>query len=50
MYSRRDKGVHAFSKGISMKVNITVCLEFEAAYFKVTVQYFSYYVMGNLPP
>ena len=33
----RDKGVHAFPKGTSPKVNLIVQLEFEPAYYDVTV-------------
>ena len=43
-----DKEVHTFPKGINLKVNITQ-LEFELAYFKVTVQQFSHYVTRLLP-
>ena len=43
-----DKGVHAFLKGISLKVNIIVWLEIELAYFKATVQHFSHYVTRAL--
>ena len=33
-----DKGVHAFPKSISLKVNIIVQLGFELAYYDVEVQ------------
>ena len=33
-----DKGFHMFSKGISPKVDILARLEFELAYYDVTVQ------------
>ena len=32
-----DKGIHTFSKGISLKVNLINQLEFELAYYDVTV-------------
>ena len=38
-----NKGVHAFSKGISSKVNVITWLEFELVYFEAAVQYFSPY-------
>ena len=37
-YSWRDKGVHAFPKGL--KVTVTPQLEFELTYFKAAVQHF----------
>ena len=44
-----DKGVHAFLKGISSKMNIIAQLEFELAYFKATVQYFNHYTRETSP-
>ena len=38
-------GVYIFPKNISPKVNVIVRLEFEFAYFKATVQYFSHYTL-----
>ena len=35
--------------GISLKVNIIAQLEFELAYFKATVQHFSYYATETFP-
>ena len=32
-----DKGVHAFSKGISLNMNVTAWQEFELAYFEAAV-------------
>ena len=32
-----NKGVHAFSKGMSLKVNIIAWLEFELTYFEAAV-------------
>ena len=39
----RDEGVHAFPKGIILKVNIIVWKEFELAYFKSALKYFGLY-------
>ena len=36
-FNWEDKGVHAFLKGISLKVNVIAQLEFELAYNNVTV-------------
>ena len=36
-----DKEVHTFPKGISPKVNVLARLEFELAYYDVTIQYIS---------
>ena len=38
-----DKGLHTFPIGISPKVNVVAGLEFELAYYDVTVQHFSHY-------
>ena len=38
-----NKGVHAFPKGISLKVNLIARLEFELAYFEAAVQLFSHH-------
>ena len=40
-----DKGVHAFPKRISPKVNKIERLEFELAYYESTVQHFRPYTM-----
>ena len=53
IYSLKDKGVHTFPKGISLKVKAIVWLEFELAYYDSTyysvgVQYISHNVMGTL--
>ena len=34
-----DKSVHAFQKGISLKVNIIAWLEFELTYHDIAVQH-----------
>ena len=38
-----------FSKGINLKVNISVQLEFEPAYFEVIVHHFHHYARGAPP-
>ena len=38
---------HTFTKGISSKVNVIACLEFELDYFKGAVQHFSHYITGK---
>ena len=45
----RDKGDHAFPKGISPEVNVMALQEFELAYFKVTVQHFNHCAWSSLP-
>ena len=40
------EGVHAFPMSICPKVNVIARLEFELAYFKSAVQYFSHYTTG----
>ena len=40
-----DKVFHSFPNGISPKVNVIARLEFELAYYVVTVQHFSHYTM-----
>ena len=42
-----DKGVYAFPKSINPKVNVIAWLEFELAYYDVTVQHFNHYTTGN---
>ena len=42
-----DKGIHTFPKGISLKVNAIMLLEFELAYYNVTAQHVSHYTRGN---
>ena len=44
-----DKGVHTFPKGISLKFNVIVRLEFKIAYYDVAVQHVSYYATGTTP-
>ena len=39
----KDKEVHGFAKGISTKVNVTVQLEFEIAYYDVAFQEVNHY-------
>ena len=36
-------GVHTFLKGIFMKMNVIVLLEFELAYYDSTVHHFNHY-------
>ena len=48
-HSWRDKGVHTFFKGISLKVNAQLWLEFKLTYYDVTVQCVSHYAMGTTP-
>ena len=43
-----SKGVHAFLKIISLKMNVIAWLEFELTFFLSAVHHFSYYVMGTL--
>ena len=49
--SRRygGQGVYTFPKGISSKMNISAQLEFELAFYDVTVQYVSHYTTGTSP-
>ena len=42
-----NKGVHAFSLDISLKMNMIAWLEFELTSFNTTDQYFSHYAMGT---
>ena len=46
--SSGDKKVQTFAKGISLKVNATVWLKFELAYFEVIVQHVNHYAIGTL--
>ena len=39
----KDKGVHAFPKGISLKVNKIVWLEFKLTYSQASIQLFNHY-------
>ena len=48
-HSLEDKRVHAFSNGISLKVNVIMRLDFELAYFEAAVQHFRLYVMMTPP-
>ena len=41
-----NKGVHAFPKGISLKVNVIVWLELKLAYYVVAVQYVNHCATG----
>ena len=45
-----DKGVHTFPKGICLKVNIIVWLEFELAYYDSAVQHFNHYTTKTPHP
>ena len=42
-------GVHTFSKGISLKVNLITQLEFEPTYFVAAVVNLSNYTTGTSP-
>ena len=44
----RDKGVLAFPKSTSLKLNIIARLEFQLDYFEAAVQHFSYYAKETL--
>ena len=44
-----DKEVCTFAKGVCLKVNIIIQLEFELTYFETTVQHFSRYAK-RIPP
>ena len=35
----RNKRIHTFPKGISLKVNVIVRLEFELAYYDIAIQH-----------
>ena len=48
-HSWEVKEVHAFPKGIRLKVNVIVRTEFELAYYDFVVQRVSYYASG-IPP
>ena len=39
-----DKGVHAFSKGICLKMNVIARLEFEPAYYDFAVKRINHYI------
>ena len=43
-----DKGVHTFSKGISLKGNVITRLEFELVYNNSAVQRFNHYITWTL--
>ena len=44
-----DKEIHTFLKGIRLKVNLIVWLEFELAYFEAAIQQFIHYAVGTSP-
>ena len=44
-----NKGVHALSKGINPKVNVTTWLGFELAYYDVAVRHDNHYATRTLP-
>ena len=46
---RDDKGGHAFSDGISSKVNVITRLEFELTYYNSTIQLDNHRAMGTFP-
>ena len=48
-HSWKDKGFHNIPKGIRPKVNIIAQLEFELAYYDVTMQHISYYKIETTP-
>ena len=41
-----DKGVHAFAKGINLKVNVITRLEFEFTFYDTTFHLVSYNITG----
>ena len=43
------RGFILFPKGISSEVNVKAQLEFELAYFNVTVQHVNHYITGTSP-
>ena len=43
-----DKGVHAFPKGVSSKVNVIAQPEFELSNYNVAVQHLSHYATGTV--
>ena len=44
-----DKRIIPFPRGISLKVNVIVQLDFNLAYYNVTVQHVSHDTPGTLP-
>ena len=48
-HSWEDKGVHAFPKGICLKVNVITGLKFELAYNDPAVHHFNHYTT-RMPP
>ena len=40
-------GLHAFSKGMNLKMNVIAGLEFELAYYDLAVLHVSHYTMSN---
>ena len=49
MHCLKDKGIHTFPKGISLKVKAITQLEFKIPSFDVTIQYISHYATRTLP-
>ena len=47
--TEKDNGVHAFTIGICLKVNVIVRLEFKLAYFVEAVQHNSQYTTETFP-
>ena len=47
--AKRIRGFIPFSKGISLKVNVKVQVEFKLAYYDVTVQHINHYAKMNFP-
>ena len=48
-HSWEDKGVHTFPKGICLKVNVIVRLEYELVYYDSAVHRFNHYTTRTLP-
>ena len=46
----RDKGVHAFPRGLSLKVNVIARFKIKPAYYIVVLQHFIYLHYRDHPP
>ena len=44
-----NKGVHTFLKGISLKANVIVQLQFELTHYNIEVQYLIHHAIGTFP-
>ena len=49
IHSWENKGVHTFPKGICLKVNVIVQLEYKLAYYDSTVHRFNHYTTRTSP-